>query len=1422
MLASTFMDLVLGVDIHFEMVPMPAPVPTPIPNPFVGMVFDPAGLLVGQVLSVTMALVSGKPPLGPVLINSMPATTVGTNAINSLGVPHILIPPGTAWAPMPKLPKPSFKGKPPVPGPPVAPEGDAISVFGSQTVNVMGTSAVRMGDKSMSCGEPVRLPSSTVLAIPKGMPVMIGGPPAISIMDALGALVRSKWVAGYLHDLLSRMNPGRLRNLLSKAVCFVTGHPVDVATGRVLTDHVDWSLPGPLPLTFERSYSSAWANRSGPLGHGWSHTLDQAVWAERGRMVYLDAEGRELEFDTFAFPDHVLPSGESIHEPISRLTLRALGQRRYEILTHDGIVHTFAPVEGARGQRRAWSRLVSTTARDGASVALEYDRRGDLAWVRDAAGRQIAFEHDGAGRLIAVKLPHPIDAGWQVHTRYAYDDRGDLVQVTDPLGGTWRFAYKQHLLVQETDRNGLSFYFAYDGFGEDAYCVRTWGDGGIYDHVIDYDKVGKVTCVTDSLGRTTTYRMNPIGCVVKVIDALGGATSYEYDERTLRKIKETSPTGVETQWRYDDRGNIVQVIDPGGAEIALAFDERNQPVRAVDAVKGEWTWGYDDRGRLIGRTDPLGRRFQFRWDGNPRQLVAITDPGGHETAIGYDAQGNLTSLTAPDGAVSRWQYDNLGRCTAAIDANGSTERRDHDALGRLVHVVEPDGNQRELCYDAEGNLTAARDRHHDVRFTYRGMGRLTSRREAETTLTLNYDTEERLIGIANEHGQVYRFELGATGQVDVEHGFDGIRRQYARDKAGRVTKVYRPNGNEIAYRYDDAGRIVGIAHSTGAKEVYAYRPDGRLVEATNDAATVKLERDLLGRLVRETVGDDWVASELDATGRRIRVRSSRGFEQRIQRDGNGQPVRVAAIVKAEGDGAGSSWADAWQARIVRDALGAEIERDLPGGVQSRWQRDQLGRPVRQQISSASGFLRAVQYTWDVNDRLRMIVDAVRGPIRYEHDAFGSLAAAVYEDGRVDLRLPDAVGNLFRTTNRGDRKYGAAGQLLESREPDGRVLAYEYDAEGNLAKKIERRGDDGDARVWTYHWNASGTLARVVRPDGEAVTFTYDALARRLSKTFRGRTTRWIWDGDVPLHEWVERSAMSRPVATAPPADDVVADELAARRLKSDRASRPSIGPPGWAASAVNEPGTREQPVTWLFDPECFAPMAKLIGENQYAIVTDHLGTPSAMYDAAGDEVWSTSFDAYGGLRNLRGARAACPFRWPGQYEDEETGLYYNRFRYYDPHSGEYVASDPIGLSGGLRLFGYVADPNTWSDPLGLAASCGKDIALGKDIPGGHGLKGLAAQTGSSWWRNWARDGVTRRTVSNRFGRAFHQAADRAEHIHFSLDGIPNVGEAVRQGAAGFTPGNFTHAELNHVVNNPHLLAKTTFYRNGVPQTGSIF
>jgi len=74
---------------------------------------------------------------------------------------------------------------------------------------------------------------------------------------------------------------------------------------------------------------------------------------------------------------------------------------------------------------------------------------------------------------------------------------------------------------------------------------------------------------------------------------------------------------------------------------------------------------------------------------------------------------------------------------------------------------------------------------------------------------------------------------------------------------------------------------------------------------------------------------------------------------------------------------------------------------------------------------------------------------------------------------MDLRMPDAVGNLFKTSNKRDRKYGPAGQLLQSKGPDG-ITKYEYDPEGNLAKKILPDGGE-----WQYEWNGAGMLARVV-------------------------------------------------------------------------------------------------------------------------------------------------------------------------------------------------------------------------------------------------------------------------------------------------------------------------------------------------------
>ena len=126
--------------------------------------------------------------------------------------------------------------------------------------------------------------------------------------------------------------------------------------------------------------------------------------------------------------------------------------------------------------------------------------------------------------------------------------------------------------------------------------------------------------------------------------------------------------------------------------------------------------------------------------------------------------------------------------------------------------------------------------------------------------------------------------------------------------------------------------------------------------------------------------------------------------------------------------------------------------------------------------------------------------------------------------------------------------------------------------------------------------------------------------------------------------------------------------------------------------------------------EC-SPVAKITGDNHYSIITDYLGTPVEAYNSQGKKVWSAELDVYGRVltdRNhtLKGDIDFIPFRYQGQYHDTETGLYYNRFRYYDPTTGNYTQQDPIGLQGGNpTLYAYVHNPHSWIDPLGLTDSC---------------------------------------------------------------------------------------------------------------------
>jgi RHS repeat-associated protein len=341
------------------------------------------------------------------------------------------------------------------------------------------------------------------------------------------------------------------------------------------------------------------------------------------------------------------------------------------------------------------------------------------------------------------------------------------------------------------------------------------------------------------------------------------------------------------------------------------------------------------------------------------------------------------------------------------------------------------------------------------------------------------------------------------------------------------------------------------------------------------------------------------------------------------------------------------------------------------------------------------------YQWRGEDQIAGIVDAASGPKFYDHDGRGRLVRERRPDAVVE-RAMDAVGNVYRSRTGSDRRYGPGGRLEMA---DG--VRYEHDEDGNQTLKS---GPDGD---WHYRWNGHGMLREVERPDGIRVAFEYDPFARRTVKRTLSATgtidreVDFVWDGHNVIHE-----------------------------LDSERGL-----------------------VSWQWEPESFTPIAKEHAGRRWTIASDHLGTPTEMYDDLCQLAWKMQLDVFGVPSFEAGSAEDCPWRWPGQYEDGGTGLFYNRWRYYDTSSGRYFAEDPLSLYGGPAPYAYADDVAREYDPLGLSvadvlaaamASAGRPLLPGQTahhiIQRNGGLDAARAEavlrrSNPSWTRDSASNGA---------------------------------------------------------------------------------
>ena len=1234
MLASSFMDPMLGLDIHWEMVPTPAPVPTPIPNPFTGIVFDPIGLAAGLAISNLIGACLGDSFKGPVLFWGLPATNTGTEGKHVPG--HILIPPGTAWAPVPRTPKPVVRpNETPKPPKPVSPDNDAVIVFGSKTVSVMGSNAVRMGDIALSCSEPVRLPSTFVIAVPKGAPIVIGGPPSLDIMAAIMASLRTRFMSDSLHALISRLSPSRFRNLLHRAACFLTGHPVDVASGKVITGFLEIALPGPLPLRIERFYSSAFAGRRGPVGYGWSLSLDQAVWEEPGQVIYLAEDGREIVFDTFDLQGHRMDVGDQIVHRREQMILRRDGDVTWSITGKHGVRTEFAPV-AREARRRAMIQRIATCD-DRHAIRFAYRDDGHLKSVCDSAGRVVQFDHDGDGLITALTLPAPSGHGCYVHRRYGYDDEGNLISVADSLNHSWRFEYVTHLLVRETDRAGFSFYFEYDGLGEDAWCTRTWGDGGAYDHKIQYDKKRRVTFVTDSRGFTTTYQANAGGAVTKIVDPLGGVRQLEWNEQ-LQPVSDTDPSGNRRAFEYDDCGYLSKQREPDGSSFDQHNDEQGRLLRLQHSGGMEWQCRYDDAGRLRETVAPTGARRTYSYA--DADLRAVREPDGATVKVSYDRDGNVSGLDHDSGR-SQWECDALGRVIATSDGSGRTFKLRRDSEGRVVRYEQAAG-AFEVEYNPDGQIVRVYGPEIDARFEYAFKDRVSRRTVGSEETIYESDAEGRLRRVVTAAGGSYDFHYSPRGDVCAAVTFDGARVEYARDASGQLTGIVEAGEGRRITR-DACGRVDTIRGLDGMACGFGYDAHGLVNRAGTPQSMVRFKRNEAGQISQEEQGEHSLHFEYDRRGNRVSCATSLGVRITHRYGANGRLAEIGFS-----DRSSARWSCSFEGssrgRVERWRLPNDVE------IASIWGRE--GRLNGRQATVAGEVVLNETLSWHAAGRL---VGVRQGRREVAITETGTNTTIVASEAGIafDSRRSDSFGNVFLVDDDGSRHYGRSGQLL-------RVSGIEcdYDARGQMVRKLLP-----DGRSWQYLWSSSGYLERVIAPDGEQTAFTYDALGRRIRKDSRTRSVHWIWLDDQILHEW----------ETGPAAGALRGES--AHRLK-----------------------------TWVFLPETFIPLVcEVDGEGPWSILTAVNGVPVAAYGHKGVR-WEGEISLWGNARvdTREGPPDAVPWRFQNQYEDRETGLYYNRYRYYDPALGTYISPDRDEVLRPISRYAYVRNPLTLADPYGLA------------------------------------------------------------------------------------------------------------------------
>lgn len=786
-------------------------------------------------------------------------------------------------------------------------------------------------------------------------------------------------------------------------------------------------------------------------------------------------------------------------------------------------------------------------------VSFTYDTEGRIESVDDHSGRQVSYSyHPTTGDLVSAT-----DVLGQAWT-YAYDSDHRLLQAVDPRGviierseydaegrAVRQFDGAGNRIVELTynsdgttivkDALGHEETYRYDERGALVDRSDPLGDG----FVKTYDGKFRPTSITNQAGHTTHMTWDATGSVMtESVDATGATTRRSYDD--LNNLVETrdprghvttnthdgtlltsttNALGDTTTYTYTAEGYLESTTDPLGHTTTNGYDEYGQRISVIDAEGNMVLYRYDELGQLIEAEDSEGRITRNEYD-DAGHVVKVTrnydasrpqnDQGQYNivTQYEYDALGNRTATTDTLGHTTRQEYDSSGHLVRRIDAAGGVTTSTYDANGnlieemdalgrptrfvydeknRLLRTIDAMGNVRENSYDAATNTSAATDAlGRTTTFIYDGMNRLVETIDPlGNSMTTIYDAAGNAITRIDALGRMTHYEYDALDRIVREtNPIDGIT-QYVYDEVGNQLQTIGPNGNSTTYQYDELGRVVLVSDALGNATQYAYDERGLTVSMT----------DPLGRVTRY---------EYDALDRLVATIEPSGARSEISHDALGNVI-------ARTDALGRLTLFAYD---ERNQLVSQT--DAGGGV-TRYEYDGVGNRIS--IIDPNGH--TTRFVYDALNRVIEVVDAVGNSTSMTYDAVGNMVATRDELGNVTTYAFDALNRQIRMAdplnNVRAYEFDAVGNRTAQVDPEGVIARFEYDDLNRLTAVVENyvaaSGPDSVANVRTeYSYDAAGNMLAVINGNGDRAEKTYDGLNRPLLETDAlGNTTEHVYD-----------------------------------------------------------------------------------------------------------------------------------------------------------------------------------------------------------------------------------------------------------------------------------------------------------------------